>query len=111
MYDSVIQDILEDIRKFLTMNTLNDKLGINLDIFNHRKLLSIIPNTFKHIRKNTKIEITKEPKIKVINTTSELTKVNNKRVYWMVVNDMIQEPTAVDKWVEQFPFLEIALWN
>ena len=111
MYDLVIQDILDDDRTFLTRNALNDKLGINLDIFSYRKLLSIIPNTWKHIIKNTKIEITKEPRIKVINTISELTKVNNKRVYWMVVNDKIQEPTAVEKWVEQFPFLETAPWN
>ena len=35
MYDLVIQDILDDDRTFLTRNALNDKLGINLDIFSY----------------------------------------------------------------------------
>ena len=37
MYDLVIQGVLDDDRTFLTMNALNDKLGVNVDIFSHRK--------------------------------------------------------------------------
>ena len=37
-------------------------------------------------------------------------KKNNKVIYWATLNDRLNEPSAVEKWVEAFPFLDHTLW-
>lgn len=42
---------------------------------------------------------------------TDLTVVKNKVLYWAVINNKLQEPTAIEKWIERFPFLESAPWH
>ena len=57
------------------------------------------------------IEMIKESKIRVTNKIMPITKVNNKMLYLAILYQKTQEPTAVEKWVEQFPFLEVVPWD
>ena len=105
---------MTDDGKFITKDDFKENLYIYVDDLNYCKLISAIPNQWKRYIKNlrnSRIEIIKESKIRVAKKIMPLTKVNNTMLYWAILNKKTQEPTAVEKWVEQFPFLELAPWN
>ena len=62
-------------------------------------------NDFRQIKSN---EI---PKIIVKGHLKDLTQLNNKVLYWIAVNEKLREPTAKEKWIESYPFLEAASWD
>ena len=32
-------------------------------------------------------------------------------LYWVTVNDKFQEPASISRWIESYPFLEVACWE
>ena len=87
---------------------------IKLDPMSYNRILSAIPNKWKQMLKqdkNCKYKIIKNPGILLKGKYVEVTKVNNKALYWIATGEKIEEPTLIEKWVESYPFLESAPWK
>ena len=112
--DLVIKEIINDNGEFFSLSQLNDAHSTKLDVLSYNRILSAIPSKWKKILKqdkNYKCKITKNPGIFLKGRFTQVTKVNNKALYWIVTGKKIQEPTSVEKWIENYPFLESAPWK
>ena len=53
----------------------------------------------------------KEAMIKINNITKSITKTTNKDIYKLLVSKKIKSPTAIERWIESYPFLETQEWD
>ena len=49
--------------------------------------------------------------IKLYNTNKHITLITNKDIYNTLIDKMIQNPTAQNKWYDLYPFLENLHWS
>ena len=111
--DIVIKDIITDEGRFLSLQQFNAKFSTNLDNLCFNKIISAIPYKWKEKLRKTKISCTviKDTTVSCQGKLKDITKVSNKALYWIALHKNIQEPTAVEKWIETFPFLESISWH
>ena len=111
--DIVIKDIITDESRFLSLQQFNAKFSTNLDNLCFNKIISAIPYKWKEKLRKTKISCTviKDTTVSCQGKLKDITKVSNKALYWIALHKNIQEPTAVEKWIETFPFLESISWH
>ena len=78
-------------------------------------LSSAIPKSWKKKLKYQKVDCFErwpdEIYIKIINKYVVLNKVRNKQIYEELIRKVIKPPTAVEPWIETYPFLENHDWS
>ena len=109
----VIADILSQNGIFIDINYFNLKFNAEVDVMNFNRLKSAIPISWKEkIKYQSKPNIPRHLnlKVKVKGRNVDFLKINNKALYWTVLNEHLEEPSAIDKWVEAYPFLNNITW-
>ena len=111
--DMVISDIITDGGGFLSLQQFNTKFKTNLDHLNYNKIKSAIPFKWKEKLRIAKVNNTANKVITVSykGKLRDLTKVSNKALYWIALQQKCQNITAIEKWIETYPFLEAASWH
>ena len=77
------------------------------------RITSAIPVKWKEKLKTRNVEnFVRQtvPHVKVKCKKVEFIKINNRSLYWAVLNDDIEEPLAIEHWVESYPFLDSKPW-
>ena len=108
-----IGDIVSYNGNILSYEDFCRKKGNMVNSLAYNILISSIPRKWKSILSTNKFRPVKNneiPKIIVKGQLKDLTLLNNKVLYWIAVNEKLREPTAKDKWIESYPFLEAAPW-
>ena len=109
-------DLLDSSGILLERNTLNKSLQSNLSQMSYNCLSSAIPKSWKKKLKYQKVDCFErwpdEIYIKIINKYVILNKVRNKQIYEKLFRKVIKPPpTAVEPWIETYPFLENHDWS
>ena len=117
MLNLKIIDILDDQLIFKPLIDLNENLNIGITQMKYNSLRSAIPALWKKVIKeninnpNTSAtRLNNVPFIKVNNSLKPLAKCTNKQIYYKLLCPQIKPPTAIDKWINIFPFLETEDW-
>ena len=77
------------------------------------RITSAIPVKWKEKLKTRNVEnFVRQtvPHVKVKCKKVEFIKINNRSLYWAVLNDDIEEPLAIEHWVKSYPFLDSKPW-
>ena len=84
----------------------------------YNSIRSAIPAHWKKIIKDNRnnpntsmIRLNDLPFIKINNCLKPLSKCTNKHIYNKLLCTQIKPPTAIDKWINTFPFLETEEWS
>ena len=92
---------------------VKEKTKWNISILNYNIICSAIPNSW--LRKLTNlsgnIKIQNEVTIRIKHRLMNLSNVNNKALYWEIIGNNKQEATALNTWIDLFPFLDSTPWN
>ena len=112
-----IKDITSN-GKVLTIEALIEKIGKNIPMLKYNSIKTAIPRTWlsklstKEPNQTINGEIlNNEPILKIKNLIKPLSKVNNKEIYKELVKKKVKSPTAEEKWIETYPFLESQDWR
>lgn len=116
--DTKLIDLLDCNGKFLEFNILKQKFK-QLSVLGYNSLITSIPSHWKHaLQANiTKMSFNDlkqglEPYIKIGNVQKSLnSKITCKQIYHSLIDKNIQPPTAIETWVEMYPFLESQNWT
>ena len=117
--DIRILDILDkSTGNFQTLNEINAKLNMNLTQFNLNSITSAIKPLWRKRIRGKKI-LTKdyadinlnESYIKIGCKLKHLSKVSTREIYNTLIESVIKTPTAVEKWINMYPFLENYDWT
>ena len=112
-----IFDLLDTNGKFLTLTQLKQTTNSDLTQMKYNSLISAIPKTWKHIIKDkfsitdNTVRISHEPYLKINTIQKPLSKITNKQIYLTLISKHIKPPTAIDTWINIFPFLELQDWT
>ena len=108
-----IYDLINVDGKLLIQDQFYIKCHIALDNLSYNKIVSSIPRSWKE-----KLKLKREPiviyedvTVRARGALKQLSKINNKSMYWIAVDRIIKEPTAVETWINEFPFLVNAPWH
>ena len=111
-----IIDILEN-NSFKTLIQFNRSLNSDITQMKYNSIISAVPLKWKKIIKNLTVEnyanfirLNDEPQLKINNSIKPLSKCNNKNIYLTLLCKNIKTPTALDTWINIFPFLETESW-
>ena len=84
-------------------------------------IISTIPNKWKEVIKlknppaqQTEIftpDCDNAPYVKFFNKLKPITMVSSKDIYKELIIKKVQPPTAINKWIETYPFLETINWR
>ena len=113
-----IIDIVNDNGNFLSHTEINDKLDLQSSKWNWMLLITAIPKTWKtKIANDTGIQLlrdklnAKNAYIIINNTAKDISLANSKHIYHKLIMNEICPPSAINKWIETYPFLEVCDWN
>ena len=117
MLNLKILDILDVNLNFKTILELNTEMDIKISQMKYNSIRSAIPINWKKTIKDISImhvadiRLNDEPQIKINNILKPLSKCTNKNIYHKLLCNQIKPPTAVDKWINTYPFLEKEDWS
>ena len=113
-----IKDIIHNNGKLLNHIEFREKHNIPITNWKWMALLSAIPKTWKEKLINEtllsniiKLIDTNETYIIINNTAKNIKQITSKIIYQKLISDTICLPTSINKWIEQFPFMEECDWN
>ena len=108
-----IVDLLDSEKKLATAENLRARPEWNTNIINIYSLLDAIPKYWKLKINNVTCKYTAIPKFSLIlnNRVTEITRITSRKVYSELIRDMVKEPTAIETWLDLFPFLEHIEWK
>ena len=118
MFNLKIMDILDDNLNFKPLIKLNADMNTVVTQMKYNSIRSAIPAHWKKIIKDNRnnpntsmIRLNDLPSIKINNCLKPLSKCTNKHIYNKLLCTQIKPPTAIDKWINTFPFLETEEWS
>ena len=113
LLDLKIVDLLNKEKKFTTAEELRVRPGWCINIINIYSLLDAIPKQWKFIINNEVYRYTPYPKFSTSlnHRITEIKKVTSKKAYLELIRHVVKAPTAVETWLNLFPFLEQIEWN
>lgn len=117
-YTRIVDIVDKSTGNFKSLNEINTSLNLNLKQLNLNSIVSAIPTPWKRLIKSRKLHstdythiTTNEPYIKIGNNLKHLSKVTTKELYNKIVGLTIKAPTALEKWIDMYPFLESYNWD
>jgi hypothetical protein len=110
-----VKNLLHDDGTFLDMSELSPKYGLPLDYIKYNSLSNAIPKQWKrdlliaHLNAacfhNDESDKNNEWKFSINEKQYSLCKLSSQLVYWTFVDRTKKYPTAMDKWLDDLPFL------
>ena len=108
-----IADIVSNNGNIVGIEEFNVKVQKSIDVMSFNRITSAIPVKWKEKLKTRNVDnFVRQtiPHVKVKGKKVEFIKVNNRSLYWAVLNDDLEEPSAIEHWVESYPFLDSKPW-
>jgi len=99
-----------DEKSFLSREVISEQWGFELEILTYNTFLSSIPQGWKRLLK-TDVRGERTSFHNDIFTLNILTKQANKLIYEKLIVSEYKTPSNENKWVEQYPFLEMLDWK
>ena len=100
--------------EFLNIQEFNNKNQTNLTQLDYNALKSSIPKEWKILflqnRNDIYIQST-EPNIKIGNINKSISIIKSKELYNNLIIKKIKAPTAIECWIDIYPFLERYDWK
>ena len=102
----------------LALNQLKDKLNINISCMEYNTMISAIPNNWKVLLKN-QVRLSRkdetctdnEPSIKIRQSLKSVSKTLSKEMYKSLIIKIIEPPSALETWIDMYPFLTNLDWE
>ena len=107
LLDLKIVDLLNKKNKFTTAAELRVRPDWSINIINIYSLLDAIPKQWKFTINNEIYKYT----ISLNHRITEISKITSKKVYSELIRHVVKAPTAIETWLNLFPFLEQIEWN
>ena len=112
--DIRILNMLTPQNEFLNIQEFNNKNQSNLTQLDYNALKSSIPKEWKTLflqnRNDIYIQST-EPNIKIGNINKSISIIKSKELYNNLIINKIKAPTAIECWIDIYPFLEKYDWK
>ena len=99
------------ISSILSFEEFFTKANLNIDILLYNKIIDSIPRTGNAVKQISNIIRSVTPLIPVRGKLTEICNLKNMVLYWTTLNDKLQVPSSVERWIEIFPFIEVATWG
>jgi len=99
-----VQDLLDVKGRILTLEGLKEKINIDVHFLEYMSVINAIP-------KQWRLELTNNASnFQYICSQDNrhfhmLQNLNSKKVYWMGIERFVKQPTAINHWISEFPFL------
>ena len=108
LLDIKILDLLNKDKKFSTAEELRVRPEWGINIINIHSLLDSIPKHWKSKINNEIYKYTPNPKFSMTlnHRITEIMKITSKKVYSELIRQVVEAPTAIETWLNLFPFLE-----
>ena len=118
-----VSDIIEKNGRILSIDRLNIKINVCIPLLKYNSLISAIPQKWKGIMRENVTKITPEqyslqlklhndaPQIITKNKMKTIAKTNSKELYAIFIKEKTESPTALNIWINIYPFLETLEWN
>ena len=102
-----IQDLLGEGGKFLTLAEVNKRYNVKAHFLEYLGIVKAIPKPWlESVRRNINVTARLKHVDNVISVNYDrTTALTSKQVYWCLINDIVKQPTAIQHWIEEFPFL------
>ena len=107
-----IKDIINETNNFLSLELLKVKFNVKCNTLEYESVLHAIPEKWKEMMKkvargktNFGGKVSSDPCTGCGIQTICIKNLSNKKIYWCLVNEIIKQPIAIDKWLSQFVFL------
>ena len=97
----------------MSSNELKQKKNWKISILHINSFLSAVPRIWRVKIETSDFTYSKIPRFSVIIKTcpKEISKLKSLEIYWELLRNVIQLPTAIGTWVDLFPFLEGINWT
>lgn len=107
---NTLKDIIHATGIFLTKEQLRAKYKIDIQAMSYNSLIHAIPQNWKKVLKERKNELIcnsteSSNLIYIADKQYNMHTLTNKTIYWHLLNRFTKQPTAIDKWISEFPFL------
>ena len=109
-----VLNLLSQQNTFLNIVDFNQYNNTNITTLEYNALKSCIPSLWKKtfIQNNNNIEIlTTEPTINIGNLKKSISKTTSKELYQSIILHITKIPTAIESWINIFPFMEKYDWK
>ena len=107
----IVADLTNGQGQFLSLEEFKERSQLKIDKLSYNKIISSVPKDWKEKIKNmpsSDIIKSSNPKVLIRKKFTDITRVNNKVLYWAVLQHKIHEPTSLYHWIETYPFMEAA---
>ena len=111
-------DLIDNDGSIISRDSMSQLLGQDLNYLKYVSLKSAIPKQWKKLLKmeiksinKEEIAISDEPYIKINNNMKPITKTTNKELYLKQISKYTKEATALETWINLYPFLEKQDWK
>ena len=99
-----INDIVDNEGNFESLNYVNTRFNIHLDIMRYNSIKDAIPRSWRNMIRGThKTEPETDLLINVFNVRKSILFVSTKDLYWICIDKIAQDPTVITKWEQRFP--------
>ena len=94
-----VNDLFDDDGMFLKLRTLNSNFNLNWKTLQFNAVKDSIPTSWKKSIKNSqRIVVTDDTSIEINGRMTNIDKVKSKDIYWELIEQVKERPTAVIKW-------------
>lgn len=103
-----LQDLYHDALGLLGPDALSRKFNLHINKMAYNSLIHAIPSKWKHVMLNNNHGEKMKDDDLTITVNGErigIESVKSHMLYWHLVNKITKPPTAIDKWVSEFVFL------
>ena len=113
MIDLRVADIISNDNRFYTPLEFVQKLKCNINFLYYFSIIGAIPRNWKSEVGGEKCNFVQIPDFSILinKKTVATKKLTSKKLYWEMLNSKTKPPTAIDKWLDLFPFLEHFNWE
>lgn len=103
-----VNDIFDNTGTYISLNQLNGKFNIEMDVMTYNSLKDAIPRSWRKIVKNSHgIQVIDEIKVQVNKIEKKLESITSKELYWHFINNKYKRGTAMSKWEDIFDLVHL----
>ena len=100
-----VQDLLDKNGKFHTLDEFNKMYNVGANFLEYLAVCKAIPKTWIICIRSKETDGLKYIEDINVKRYNYITNTTSKLVYWDLINDIVKQPTAIQHWIEEFPFL------
>ena len=108
-----LKGIINDNGLFLSIHELRERLNWNISIYDYNIIKSSIPIIWKQhiLNKTPSMHVYGNITVRIRGQLINLAQVQNKDIYWELMANKDLQVTAINTWIDLFPFLNDFNWH